>query len=167
MKEPLTCYKGESCHCSAILTHVNFRYYDQITSLEAKIPSNELQIPFRWKNSFVAGSSWLSSSSSSLTIPSLSYERVCILYNIAASMSQVASAQVNEGLNNDSALKLSAKYFSTASGIFQALKHLTPNCSWKQWCDRRFENGQSSSVASSDPGSSSGILLFSKQVMIG
>lgn len=142
MKGPLTCYRGKSailslCHpfslpsllChpySAILADLCFRYYDQITSLEGKIPSNELQIPFKWKNSFIAGSSWLSSSSSSLTIPSLSYERVCILYNIAASMSQVASAQINEGLNNDSALKLSAKYFSSASGIFQALKHLTP-----------------------------------------
>ena len=129
MKELLTCSRGKNriiIDRFQTFDYFDSRYYDQITSLEAKIPTNELQIPFKWKNSFVAGSSWLSSSSSSLTIPSISYERVCILYNIAASMSQVASAQINEGLTNDSALKLSAKYFSSASGIFQALKHLTP-----------------------------------------
>ena len=99
------------------------RYYDQLTNLETKCPTNELQIPFKWKDS-VGGSFILGSSS--LTIPSLAYEKVCVLFNIAAAQTQTAAAQVNETLTNDASLKMAAKHFASASGVFQALKHLVP-----------------------------------------
>lgn len=99
------------------------KYYDQLTALEAKCPPNELQIPFKWKDSMAA--SFLGTPT--LTLSSLSYERVCILFNIAAAESQLAAAMVSDSLSNDMSLKSAAKYFCSASGIFQGLKHLVPN----------------------------------------
>ena len=100
------------------------KYYDQLNSLEAKCPPTEVQVPFKWKDSMTT-SSFLGSPS--LTMSSIAYEKVCILYNIAAAQSQLATALVCDSLSNDQAMKSAAKYFCSASGIFQALKHLVPN----------------------------------------
>ncbi|XP_013793109.1 programmed cell death 6-interacting protein-like [Limulus polyphemus] len=95
------------------------RYYDQITVLEGKCPPSDVQIPFRWKDAFDKGSFF--SGSTSLTLSNLSYERICILFNIAAMQSQIAASQGND-LSNDDALKSAAKYFQQACGIFHYLK---------------------------------------------
>lgn len=121
MRKECTNKGQEFKHESALATLE--KYYDQLLSLEAKCPPSEIQIPFKWKDSMMAASFL---GTNSLTIPSLGYERMCILYNIAAAQSQIATAQVNESLTNDIGLKMAAKYFCSASGIFQALKHLVP-----------------------------------------
>lgn len=101
------------------------RYYDQLKLFAAKCPINEVPINFKWKDAFDRSYSFLSSSSS-LIIQSLAYERVCVLFNLAASFSDVAATALNEDVHNEHALQLAAKYFQSASGILKALKTEAP-----------------------------------------
>ncbi|XP_066247093.1 programmed cell death 6-interacting protein [Euwallacea similis] len=94
-----------------------YGYYDQLVALESKIPAQELQVPFKWKDAFDKGN--IFGHKASLTIPSLSYEKVCVLFNIAALQSAVAATQ---SIENDDGLKLAAKLLQQASGIFSHLK---------------------------------------------
>lgn len=97
---------------------VIYSYYDQLHALEAKIPPQDVQIPFKWKDAFNKGS--LFGGRMSLTISSLAFERVCVLFNIAALQSGVAASQSFE---TDLGLKLAAKLFQQSSGIFAHLKN--------------------------------------------
>nr|XP_024219620.1 programmed cell death 6-interacting protein isoform X1 [Halyomorpha halys] len=97
---------------------VIYSYYDQVQALESKIPPQDIQIPFKWKDAFNKGG--LFGGRISLTISSLAYEKVCVLFNIAALQSAIAASQ---SLEQDEGLKLAAKLLQQASGIFAYLKN--------------------------------------------
>lgn len=111
----LACVRAMDKNEAAIETVA--RYCDQLAALEGKIPAQDVQIPFKWKDAFDKGS--LFSGKMSLTINSLSYERMCCLFNLAAFQSQVAAVQSQE---SDEGLKLAAKLLQSASGVFSYLK---------------------------------------------
>lgn len=56
-------------------------------------------------------------------LTSLPYEKVCVLFNIAALQSAVAASQ---SLDNDEGLKVATKLFQQSAGIFAHLKGITP-----------------------------------------
>lgn len=101
---------------------LQIRYYDFISSFINKCPPNEIQIPFKWKNAFERSSGFLISTGT-LTISNIHYEKVCVLFNIAAIATQVSNL-LRDNMKSDSFLKNSAKNYQLASGIFQALRHL-------------------------------------------
>ncbi|XP_050298360.1 programmed cell death 6-interacting protein [Anthonomus grandis grandis] len=94
-----------------------YGYYDQLVALEGKIPAQELQVPFKWKDAFDRGN--IFGHKASLTVPSLSFEKVCVLFNIAGLQSAIAA---NQSLESDDGLKLAAKLLQQAAGIFSHLK---------------------------------------------
>lgn len=93
------------------------KYYDQIVALEHKIPSREVQVAFKWKDAFDKGS--IFGGRLSLTVPSLAYEKVCILFNLAAMNSAIAAAQ---NVHSEDGLQKANKKFQVAAGIFTHLK---------------------------------------------
>lgn len=115
-------FKGIEGNSTTTLTALQ-RYYDQLKLFASKCPVDEVPINFKWKSAFQKSSSYkFLGPSSSLIVQSLAYERVCVLFNLAASYSDIAATALNEDINNEHALQLAAKYFQIAAGIFLSLK---------------------------------------------
>uniref|UniRef100_A0A8C5MN58 BRO1 domain-containing protein n=1 Tax=Leptobrachium leishanense TaxID=445787 RepID=A0A8C5MN58_9ANUR len=95
------------------------RYYDQLCAVEPKFPFTESQLclTFTWKDAFDKGS--IFGGSVKLALPSLGYEKTCVLFNIGALASQIASEQ---NLDNDEALKAASRFYQLASGAFSHIK---------------------------------------------
>ncbi len=83
------------------------------------MPPNEVQIPFKWKDAFDRGS--IFGGRISLTVPSLSYEKVCVLFNVAAYNSHVAAEQ---NFSSDDGLQKALKKLQLSAGIFKHLKDI-------------------------------------------
>ena len=92
-------------------------YHDQLAAVQNKVPVNEVQIPFKWKDAFDKGSFF--GGRISLTIPSFSYEKICVLFNVAAYNSQAASEQ---NFESDEGLQKAMKKLQIIAGIFAHLK---------------------------------------------
>ncbi|XP_044012202.1 programmed cell death 6-interacting protein-like [Aphidius gifuensis] len=90
-----------------------YRYYDQLCSLEERIPTNKVEIPFKWKDAFDR------KIISNKNVGSITTEKLCILFNIGALQSAVAS---NQSLKSDKGLQLAAKLLQQSAGIFNYLK---------------------------------------------
>ncbi|XP_012691536.1 programmed cell death 6-interacting protein isoform X2 [Clupea harengus] len=93
------------------------RYYDQLCVVEPKFPFPELCLTFTWKDAFDKGS--LFGGSVKLALASMGYEKTCVLFNIGALASQIASEQ---NLDSDEGLKAAAKNYQLASGAFAHIK---------------------------------------------
>uniref|UniRef100_H2YHW8 BRO1 domain-containing protein n=1 Tax=Ciona savignyi TaxID=51511 RepID=H2YHW8_CIOSA len=96
------------------------RYHDQLVAGSRKFPFCEgsgVHVCFTWKDSLQKGK--FLSSTPKTSISDGDFERLCVLYNIAALMSQIGS---EANLQTDDGLKTAAKYFQESAGIFSYIK---------------------------------------------
>uniref|UniRef100_A0A1I8B0H6 BRO1 domain-containing protein n=1 Tax=Meloidogyne hapla TaxID=6305 RepID=A0A1I8B0H6_MELHA len=93
------------------------RYYDQLGAFQSKLPIKPTPISFKWKDAFGKSSRFVPSPS--FTFKDFTFERVCVLFNCGALMSNIASTQQ---MNTDEELKSVAKMFQQSAGIFSKLK---------------------------------------------
>ncbi|CAK8671406.1 unnamed protein product [Clavelina lepadiformis] len=97
-----------------------YQYYDQLTAVSKKVPfreANGAHVSFPWKDSLQKAK--FLSSTPKLSIVDGEFERLCVLYNIGALMSQIGS---EANLQTDDGLKIAAKYFQESAGIFTYIK---------------------------------------------
>ncbi|CAB4058820.1 PDCD6IP [Lepeophtheirus salmonis] len=93
------------------------RYYDQLASLESKIPIQEVQISFKYKDAFDKGS--IFGGRIGLSVTSLLYEKIGTLFNLAALHANSAAEQ---NLGDNDGLQSALKKLQIAGGLFIYLK---------------------------------------------
>ncbi|XP_071493136.1 programmed cell death 6-interacting protein-like [Diadema antillarum] len=95
------------------------KYYDQLVAIDGKLPIMEGQIAvnFGWQDAFDKGS--FLGGARKQTAPSAAFEKVCVVFNIAAMNSQVGALQSSD---DDDGLKNAAKQFQAAAGLFSYVK---------------------------------------------
>merc|ERR1719219_2013569 len=103
-------------------------YYDQLGCLETKIPFSEAKIYFKWLDAFDKGG-WLGGPIAYTMSTNLLYEKACVLFNVAALSTQLAS---NQDLNQEDGLKKSAQLLQSSAGIFSAMRAPLPADSSEQ-----------------------------------
>ncbi|XP_067685634.1 programmed cell death 6-interacting protein-like isoform X2 [Haliotis asinina] len=111
--------KSVDKHESAL--EVLYRYYDQVAAIESKLPitENQIRVQFKWRDAFDEGG--FLAGKRTLAIASGLYEKVCMLFNIAALQTQIASVQNQD---SDDGLKTCAKLFQQSSGIYAHMKDI-------------------------------------------
>lgn len=97
------------------------RYIDQLVSLETAIPKQHLGVPFTWKNAFSNGT--IITFYTFFTQPTISFEKICMLFNLAAFLSQHAAGSA-DGLEEEG-LREAAKLFQRSAGLFQYIRHVS------------------------------------------
>ena len=97
-----------------------YSYYDQICAIEKKVPVNEVNVSFKWKDAFDKGS--IFGGRISLTIPSFSYDKICVLFNIAAFNANMAAEQ---NFESEDGLQKAMKKLQVSAGIFEYLLHMS------------------------------------------
>ena len=115
---------------------VLMKYHDQLVKISGKIPFTEADcaVKFTWKDPFTSNKGFMSSGSrleskvkaddsydfskTKIQLCSGDFELMCVRWNVAAMMSQVAAGQED----SDSGIQAAAKYFQQAAGIFLYVK---------------------------------------------
>merc|ERR1719367_1893235 len=92
-------------------------YYDQLGCLETKIPFNQAKIYFKWLDAFDKGG-WLGGAVAYTMSTSLLYEKACVLFNVAAISTKLASAQ---DLGEEEGLRRATQLLQSAAGVFSAM----------------------------------------------
>ncbi|CAF0885520.1 unnamed protein product [Brachionus calyciflorus] len=95
------------------------RYYDQLTSIENKLPFNKhaINIEFTWENSINNGAAKISLNDGL-------FESLCVLFNIGAMASELAASQ---DLDSENGLKEAIKMYKLASSCFEFIQNNKSN----------------------------------------
>jgi len=116
----VACVKALDKNESSLM--VLMKYHDQLVKISGKIPFTEADcaVKFTWKDPFTSNKGFMSSGSSKTKIQLCSgdFELMCVRWNVAAMMSQVAAGQED----SDAGIQAAAKYFQQAAGIFLFVK---------------------------------------------
>ncbi|CBY10991.1 unnamed protein product [Oikopleura dioica] len=99
----------------AVLT----KYHDQLVKIQGKIPFSmkDCAVTFAWKDPFEKKGAF-SSSKGKIAMCSGDFEHLCVLWNCAALMSQIAASQMED----DEGAKEAVKNFNRAAGIYNYIK---------------------------------------------
>ncbi|PAA53698.1 hypothetical protein BOX15_Mlig010709g3 [Macrostomum lignano] len=118
---------------------VLLKYHDQLCAIESKLPisENSIRIDFKYHDAFEKES--LFSGKNALKISSGAFEKMCVLFNIAALQTQVAGQQNSD----DAGLQACAKFFRQAAG---ALGYVKDNAT--VLCGRELSSDMSSDALS-------------------
>jgi len=114
-------------YCESSLVDMQ-NYFDQLGNLELKVPFSQLKIYFKWLDCFDKGS-WLSGNVQYTMTTNLLYEKACVLFNIAALSTQMASSPSSI---SEEEMKNSARLFQVAAGLFSAVSVPLPESSTEQ-----------------------------------
>ncbi|XP_003745718.1 apoptosis-linked gene 2-interacting protein X 1 [Galendromus occidentalis] len=97
------------------------RYLDGLWSLESLLPPQKLCVQSTWKNAFPSGS--IITYHTYYTSDTLSFEKACALFNLAACLSRRA-AELAESMREED-LREGIKALQRSAGIFQYIRHVS------------------------------------------